>query len=102
MLVVSLENLDLFFIHKGSARKTGGFQLTQLFAQLLGLLQHGHVVALPQLCGLGQHGREVGAFLIEQSDLLLGAGDLVALLQQDAADALKADGEAHSRPTLLS
>ena len=37
---MSLENLDLFFIHKGSACKTGGFQLAQLFAQLLGLLQH--------------------------------------------------------------
>ena len=35
--------------------------------------------------------------LVEQGDLLLGAGDLVALLQQDAADALKADGEAHGR-----
>ena len=81
--------------HKGCARKACGFQLTQLLAQLFALRQHGDVVLLAQRGGLAQHGREVGVLAVQQGDLLLCTGDLVALLQQDAAHPLEADGESH-------
>ena len=89
------KNFDLILIHKGGTGKTGSFQLAQLFAQLLGLLQNGDIVAAAQVCSLGKNGGEVGILAVQQGDLLLCAGDLVALLQQDAAHPLEADGEAH-------
>ena len=91
------KNFDLILIHKGGTGKTGSFQLAQLFAQLLGLLQNGDIVAAAQVCSLGKNGGEVGILAVQQGDLLLCAGDLVALLQQDAAHPLEADGEAHGR-----
>ena len=54
------KNFDLILIHKGGTGKTGSFQLAQLFAQLLGLLQNGDIVAAAQVCSLGKNGGEVG------------------------------------------
>ena len=89
------EDLYLVLVHKGCARKACGFQLTQLLAQLFALRQHGDIILLAQRGGLAQHGREVGVLAVQQGDLLLCAGNLVSLLQQDAAHPLEADGEAH-------
>ena len=75
------KNFDLILIHKGGTGKTGSFQLAQLFAQLLGLLQNGDIVAAAQVCSLGKNGGEVGILAVQQGDLLLCAGDLVALRQ---------------------
>ena len=47
-------------------------------AQLLGLLQNGDIVAAAQVCSLGKNGGEVGILAVQQGDLLLCAGDLVA------------------------
>jgi len=98
------EDLYLILVHKGGTGETGSLQLAQLLAQLLGLRQNGDVVGVAQLCGFGQHGGEIYVAGVEQGDLLLGTGDLVTLLQQDAADALEADGETHggNLPIMLS
>lgn len=48
------KNFDLILIHKGGTGKTGSFQLAQLFAQLLGLLQNGDIVAAAQVCSLAR------------------------------------------------
>ena len=89
------KNFDLILIHKGGTGKTGSFQLAQLLAQLFALRQHGDIILLAQRGGFAQHGREVGVLAVQQGDLLLCTGDLVALLQQNAAHPLEADGEAH-------
>ena len=68
------KNFDLILIHKGGTGKTGSFQLAQLFAQLLGLLQNGDIVAAAQVCSLGKNGGEIGILAVQQGDLLLCAG----------------------------
>ena len=64
------KNFDLILIHKGGTGKTGSFQLAQLFAQLLGLLQNGDIVAAAQVCSLGKNGGEVGILADRKSTRL--------------------------------
>ena len=54
-------------------------------------------VVVAQSGGFGEDGGEICLLAVEQGDLLLGTGDLIPLFQQDAADALEADGEADGR-----
>ena len=100
------KNLDVVIVRKGNSVVTSGFQCAELLAQLFGLGQNRHIIGCAQGIGLGQHGGEIGILQIQQSQLLLGTGDLVILLQQNAADALEPDGEANggpmNLPTILS
>ena len=100
------KNLDVVIVRKGNSVVTSGFQCAELFAQLFGLGQNRHIIGCAQGIGLGQHGGEIGILQIQQGQLLLGTGNLVILLQQNAADALEPDGEANggpmNLPTILS
>ena len=89
------KNLDIIVVRKGNSVVTSGFQCAELLAQLFGLGQNRHIIGCAQGIGLGQHGGEIGILQIQQGQLLLGTGDLVILLQQNAADALEPDGEAN-------
>ena len=89
------KNLDVVIVRKGNSVVTSGFQCAELLAQLFGLGQNRHIIGCTQGIGLGQHGGKIGVLQVEQRHLRLRAGDLVALLQQNAADALEADGEAN-------
>lgn len=95
--LLSGKDLYLVLVHEGGTGKACCFQLAQLLAELLALRQDGDVVGIAQGSGLAQDGGEVGVLTVEQCDLLLCAGDLITLLEQDAADALEADGEADCR-----
>ena len=88
------EDLYVVLVHEGGTGETGSFELTQLFAELLALGQDGDFVVVAQSGGFGEDGGEICLLAVEQGNLLLGTGDLIPLFQQDAADALEADGEA--------
>ena len=95
--LLSGKDLYLVLVHEGGTGKACCFQLAQLLAELLALRQDGDVVGIAQGSGPAQDGGKVGVLAVEQCDLLLCAGDLITLLEQDAADALEADGEADCR-----
>ena len=75
------KNLDVVIVRKGNSVVTSGFQCAELLAQLFGLGQNRHIIGCAQGIGLGQHGGEIGILQIQQSQLLLGTGDLVTLPQ---------------------